>query len=162
MQTHLPLTLDTVPVLTWEAPARPAIERTKRWYIGASMVVVLVAIYGIVSGGWSLAIVSILAGGMYVLVHDHRPPILTIELYESGILLKGAFKRWDEFAGYWLLVTSAYTELHLTPKLPGSDVVIQTGMQDIARLRMILGQRIPELTQKREKFLDACIRLCKL
>lgn len=163
MHTHnAPISLDSVPVLAWEAPARPVVERTKRWYVAASVVVVLAAVYGIVSGGWSLAIVSVLAGGMYALVHDHRPPAHRIEVHQSGVLLQGAFKRWDEFAGYWILRAPEYSELRLTPRVRGRDLVIQTGDQDIAQLKMVLGQRIPELTQKREKFLDALIRLCKL
>lgn len=162
MNTHTPITLDTQPVLSWKAPVHPTVIRTKRWYVIAVVIVCTVALYGIVSGAWSLAIVSILAGGMYILVRDHKPPLRTIDLHQSGILFGGTFRRWDEFAGYWLLPTPTYTELHLTPLTGGRDIVIQTGEQNIAQLRMILGQRIPELTQKRESLIDTIIRFCKL
>lgn len=162
MQTHTPITLESVPVLAWEAPARPAVERTTQWYIGASVVVLVAAAYGIISGSWPFAVVSVLAGGMYVLIHDHKPPMKSLELHDSGVRVNGTtFTRWDELSGFWLLHTPNYSELHLSTKNRG-DIVMQTGTQDIAQLRMILVQRLPELAQKREGILDTFIRICKL
>lgn len=162
MQIHTPITLDSAAVLAWDAPQRPSITRSKRWYTVAAVVVVIAAAYGIVSGSWSFAVVCVLAGGMYALVGDHSATSIRIELHESGVILDGAFTRWDQLVGYWMLPTPGYTELHFVRKDKNERMFIQTGDQDIARLRMVLGQRLPELTHKKEGILDIIIRLCKL
>ncbi len=162
MNTHTPITLESKPVLAWDGLSRPAIERTKRWYVTAAVVVVLAAVYGIFSGSWSFAIVSVLAGGMYALVHDHAPATSHIELHDSGVLLDGEFLRWDQLAGFWFLHTRDYTELRLVPHGARARLVIQTGTLDLGQLRMILGQRLPEMKHARESLIDIFIRVCKL
>lgn len=162
MQTHTPITLDSKPVLAWTAPSRPHVERTKRWYVTASVVLFIIVAYAIVTGAWTLAIVSVLAVGMYALIHDHLPPASTIELHDSGVLFNGDFVRWDQFIGFWFVRTPHYDELRIVPRHGGKRVVIHLGTLDPAELRMILGQRIPELIHKRESIIDIFIRICKL
>ncbi len=163
MHTNTPITLESKPVLSWEAPARPVFERTKRWYIVAGIVVFVAATYGIFSGSWSLAIVCVLAGGMYALIHDHQPGTSRVELHDNGIVLNGVFTRWDEFSGYWILHTPTYNEVRFVTKRAGHGrTSIQMGDQDPNQLRMVLGQRLPELIQMKEGFIDIFIRVCKL
>lgn len=163
MHTHTPIKLESTPVLAWDAPARPIFERTKRWYVVAGIIVFVAAAYGIFSGSWSLSIVCVLAGGMYALIHDHQPGTSHVELHDSGIVLENVFTRWDEFSGYWILNTPTYSELRFVPKRSGHGrKAIQIVGQDHNQLRMILGQRLPELTQMKESLIDIFVRLCKL
>lgn len=162
MQTHTPITLESKPVLAWTAPSRPSVERTKHWYVTAGVIVFIVVAYAIFTSAWTLAIVSVLAGGMYALIHDHTHPTSSIELHESGVLLDNEFVRWDQLAGFWFVHTPRYVELRFVPKRGAKRMVIQTGALDPAQLRMILGQRVPEFTNKRESLIDIFIRICKL
>lgn len=162
MQTHTPITLESKPALSWTALARPAVERSRRWYVGAAIVVCAIVAYALLTGAWTLAIVTVIAGAMYPLIHGHRPPSATIELHDSGILYNNDFIRWDQLAGFWFLETPAYTELRFVPKSKGRSLAIQTDSLDPANLRMILGQRLPELKNKRESLIDTFIRICKL
>ncbi len=162
MNTNTPITLESVPVRSWDAPTHPSYERTKRWYITAGIVVFIAATWGIFTGSWPFAIVCVLAGGMYALIHDHKHADTHIELHDSGVLLGGTFTRWDELSGFWILQTPQYSELRFVERRPRMRMIIQTGTQDLAQLRMILGQRLPELTQMKESILDILLRLCKL
>lgn len=162
MNTNTPITLESIPVLSWDAPTHPSYERSKRWYIVAGILVFIAASYGIATASWSFAIVCVLAGGMYVLIHDHKHANTHIELHDSGVLLSGSFTRWDELTGFWILHTPTYSELRFIQRRPRMRMIIQTGTQDLAQLRMILGQRLPELTQMKESILDILFRLCKL
>lgn len=162
MQTHTPITLDSKPVLAWNAPSRATVERSKRWYIGAAVIIAVIVGYALFTGAWTLAIVSVVAGAMYPLVRDHLPPTSTIELHDSGVLFNGEFFRWEQFVGFWFVRTPHYDELRIVPKRGAKGVVIHTGTLDPAQLRMILGQRIPELIHKRESLIDIFIRICKL
>ena len=162
MQTHTPITLESKAVLEWTALARPTVERSKRWYVVAAVIVCVVVAYALFTGAWTLAIVTVIAGAMYPLVHGHQPPSATIQLHDSGILYNNDFVRWDQLAGFWFLETPSYTELRFVPKAGNKRLVIQTGTLDPARLRMILGQRLPELKHKHESLIDTFIRICKL
>ena len=165
MNTHTnpsPLSLQSAPVLAWEGLTRPVFERTKRWYTVAGAIVVLCTGYAIVTGAWSFAVVCVLACGMFVLVRDHVPHPVKVELHDSGVLFDGDFVRWDELSGFWILATPGYTELRFVPKRRAHRMSVQTAGVDLAQLRMVLGQRIQELTEKRESLLDVFIRLGKI
>ena len=105
-------------MLSWEGLPRPAVQRSRRWYITTGVVVLLAAAYGIFTGSWSFAIVCVLAGGMYSLIHDHQPSPISIALYDSGVMFNGDFIRWDQLQGFWFLRTPSYTELRLVPLTP--------------------------------------------
>ena len=161
--THAPITLDSKPVLAWTAPTRPTVERTKRWYVTAAIVIGVIVVYAVATGAWTLAIVSILAGAMYPLVHGHPSPTSSIELHDSGILHNGEFTRWDQFEAFWFLRTPTYNEVRFIPRRGAAKhIAMQTGNNDLAQLRMVISQRLPESTKKKESFLDAFIRICKL
>ena|SRR3989338_7296983 len=150
-------------LLSWQAPAQPKHERSHRWYMIAGGFVLACAAYGILTGAWSFTIVMVLCGATFFLVHDHVPPLKTISISDQGVLLEEKFVSWDNLSGFWLLQTQDYTELHILQKTPREpELLIQTGRQDLTQLRMLLGSKIPERTDKRERFLDALTRLAKL
>ncbi len=162
MQTHTPITLESKPALAWNAPSRPHVQRTKHWYVTAGIVVLVIISYAIFTASWTLAIVSAIAAGMYALVHNHLPPTSSIELHDSGVLFNGDFMRWEQLLGFWFLHTKDYIELRLVPRRGSRRVVIQLGTLDPVQLRMVLGQRIPELAHTHESLIDIFIRICKL
>lgn len=147
----------------WEAPVLPRHERSKKWYTVNGIVVLVFAAYGILSGSWPFAIVVLLCGAMYYLMRDHVPSLQTIIITDKGVQLGETFTRWEDLSGFWLLETPLYTELHFIPVLKRrGEMLIQTGDQNNENLRQLIGARIPELTDKREGFLDALLRTAKL
>ena len=150
-------------LLSWKAPSIPVHQRTQRWYMTGGGVVVLGVVYGIYSNSWPFAIVMVLCGAMYFLLRGHQPPLKQCAITEQGVLLDSAFTRWDELSGFWFLPTPDYIELHFVPLAKRTaDSVIQTGGMNIEMLRLMLASKIPELHEKRESFLDAFVRFCKL
>lgn len=126
-------------------------------------VVIAGAAYGILTGSWSLTVVILLCGAMYYLMRDHVPPLKTISIRESGVMLEERFVRWEDLSGFWFLPTPEYIELHIVPKAARqSDILIQTGSADLQQIRLLIATHIPELIEKREGFLDVLIRLAKL
>lgn len=148
---------------SWKAPVLPNHERTTRWYTVGGVMVLIGVVYGIITGSWPLAIVILLCGAMYYLMRDHVPPEKTITLTSGGVLLEQAFTRWEDLAGFWILETPGYNEIHFVPKAKrASDILIQTGAQDLTQLRMLIAPYISELKDKKESFLDALARTAKL
>jgi hypothetical protein len=149
-------------LLTWKAPIHAKFEKSHRWYIVAGILVITAAAYGVISGAWSLTLVSVLCAAVYFLVRDHKLPDATATLTEHGMQLNDKFLSWEDAKGFWLLFTPDYTELHVVPKGRQHEMIIQTGSTDISELRNAFQPRIPELTDHRENILDAFIRLTKL
>ncbi|UPA22174.1 hypothetical protein K8942_03880 [Candidatus Peribacteria bacterium] len=148
---------------SWQAPVLPRHERTKQWYIVGGVAVLIGAVYGILTGSWPFTIVILLCGAMYYLMRDHVPPLKTMTLTTGGVLLEKSFTRWEDLAGFWILETPGYTEIHFVPKAKrSSDILIQTNGQDLTQLRMLIGPYISELKDKKESLLDALVRTAKL
>lgn len=148
---------------TWQAPVLPRHERSPKWYAIGGVVVVIFAGYGIVTGSWPFTIVVLLCGAMYYLMRDHVSPEKTITIMDGGVQLEDLFTRWEDLSGFWILQTPEYAEVHFVPLAKRrSDILIQTGHQNITDLRVLIGSHIPELTDKKETLLDALVRTAKL
>lgn len=161
--TPLSSTQEQTVLATWDAPILPRHERSRKWYMWGGGIVVAGAVYGILIGSWALTLVIVLCGAMYYLLRDHVPPSKTIVITNNGVLLEEVFTRWEDMKGFWILQTPGYTELHFVPvSKRRSDILIQTGEQNIEQLRMLIGTHISELTDKHENVLDAFIRIAKL
>lgn len=150
-------------LMAWTAPIMANHERGTRWYVTAGIVVVTCAAYGIISGAWTLTLVSILSGAMYFLLREHKHPDFPITIGEAGVTIRGQFLSWEETRGYWMLLTPEYAELHFTPKnTKKRDLKIQTGDQNLAIIKETLKPFIPEISDKSESAIDFVIRFCKL
>lgn len=160
--------MDTLPpqetaLITWNAPVTPHHRRTKRWYIIAAVIIALCVAYGWYVDSIPFAVVAVLVGVIYALLHKHAPPDRTIVLTSEGVTLGRRMAEWSDLAGFWILHTSEYDELHFVSRKPRTaDLVIQTGTQSTETLRAILQTRLPELTDRKERILDTFIRICKL
>lgn len=150
-------------LLTWQAPVVPRHHRTWRWYLIAGTIIGACAAYGVWTGSYPFAAVAVLIGVVYVLLHRHAPPDRTFALTSVAAHLEKRTLAWAACAGFWFLHTADYTELHLVPTDRRTrELIIQTGNQDIDRIRALLQERVPELTDRRERLLDTFIRICKL
>lgn len=153
----------TPPVLlTWHAPVRAAPERSRQWYLTGGLIVVAVAAYGIVARDWSLSIVTVLCGAVYVLLHGHTPVPRTIVITGQGVFFDDTFHGYNDLRAFWLLQTTGNPELHITRRGRGGDLVILTGTTDPLFIRSTLGKYLSEESDRQERMLDTFIRICKL
>ncbi len=154
---------NTQPQLQWQAPRIANHERSRTWYLIGGGIVIATTAYALMTGAWSLAVVSVLCGAMYFLVRDHNFGDSSCTINDLGVEIDGIFTPWTDIAGYWFLQLPDYTEIHFTMKRPHSnDLRIQTGTLSPNDLRAFMRERSVELTDKQEGFLDMLIRLTKL
>ncbi len=141
----------------------PHHERSKRWYVIGSVIVLVGAVYGILSANWSFTLVILLLGGVYFLNRNAPPVIKSITINERGFDYDAKFTQWADTKDFWLIFTPHYTELHLMRKVGWDrEVIIQTDDIDPATLREILTALVPERSNQKEKMVDIIIRFCKL
>ena len=154
--------LTTTPLLMWTAPTKVIQERGRQWYLIGGIIVIVGASYGILTGSWSFAVVALLCGAVYVLLHGHVPAPSTIALTEYGIYFQGYFTSYNDLKSFWLFSTPLATELHIARKGRGKEITILTGGMDPALIQGILSRFVPEDSDRNEHLLDAFIRICKL
>lgn len=164
MDTQTPTTTpaDTV-LLAWSAPSHFHHERSPRWYLTASIIVLAIAAYGILSGAWSVALVSLLIGGVYFITRHEKPSVKSIRIERDGVQYEDLFAPWKDCKEFWMVKTPLYTELHIL-RASGfrREIIMQTGDIDPAQIRSTLSQFVLMKADQRERLLDALVRMCKL
>jgi len=162
MNTNTPQNQEA-PLLTWKAPSHQMHERSKKWYIAASIVTGFLFFYSIVTSAWSFTAVLIIGAAVYVFMHRTAPGEKIIAISKSGITFNGEFIPWLDLNGFWILTFPNYAELHIAPKSKRrSELIISTGPADILKLRELLSQFLAEQFDKNEKIFDKVARVCKL
>lgn len=152
------------PLLSWSALSHSRHSRTMRWYLLFFVVILGFALYGAYTGNWTFAILMLLCGLFYPLLHDHIPPEKRIEIYPKAFRFEDIIIRWEDCTGFWILFFQNYAELHIE-YIEGKrrkEVKIQNGSVDPLDIRLRLAEFIPELPDRGEHLLDKIIRLCKL
>ncbi len=150
------------PLLEWEALIEPVHNRSRRWYSLTGTGVIGIAAFSILTGAWSVALVTLLCAGLYVLAHNHTPSPRRLAVYEHGLVFDGAYHTWKEFSSFWFLRTREFTQLRLERVDGRQGTAILTGSINPDRLKQLLSAYIPEDTKKTENILDTISRICKL
>lgn len=149
--------------LTWSTPALHDQERSPRWYAVGGGIVAVIAVAGIVSAAWTMVLVTLLIAAMYVLLRRSPPVIRSVALSERGVTVGTAFTAWADCAGYWIIRTPAWSELHVRRRSRlQPDLRVRTGDIDPAEIRAFLSQYLAEQSDRSERWMDAIIRICKL
>lgn len=150
-------------LLSWNAPSHCNHERSARWYLVSGVFVVAIAAYGILSGTWSVTLVSLMLGGVYFITRHEPMPLKDIRIETDGVQFQNSFTPWVQCKDFWLISTPLYTELHIARKgTVKGDIRIQTGDIDPLLIRSTLSQFLTMRTDQHERLFDAIIRLCKL
>ena len=153
----------TPPVLTWNAPSAHDHDRSPRWYLIGGVAVLVCAVYGILTGSLSFALVSLLIGGLYFLVRKHEMPRRTIALSETGITFEDTFTPYGDLREFWILDTTLATELHITRKRGlDREIVIHMEKVPIDSVREFLSPFLPENLNRKERLIDKFILYFKL
>lgn len=153
----------TQPSLTWTAPVQPVHSRSKNWYLGGAVFVLVCAIWGLLIGNWTFTIAILLAGGLVFLVRNAPTPVKTMTITRSGFLFDAKFTEWSACKDFWVIQTLDYAELHIAKKSGlGREIVIQTGGLDPLMLRELLEKLLPQRHNQGEKLIDKIIRITKL
>ncbi|MBI2635873.1 hypothetical protein HYW84_00935, partial [Candidatus Peregrinibacteria bacterium] len=128
-------------LLAWTAPSHFNHERSARWYLISGVLVISAAAYGVITGNWSVTLVSLLLGGVYFLTRHEAPPLKAIRIETDGVQFQDSFIPWAQCKDFWLIATPLYTELHIMRKgaLKG-EIRIQTGDISPLLIRSTLSQ----------------------
>lgn len=162
LQRSLPLS-GTFQTFMWTALSSPHHERSKRWYTIAGTVAGLIALYGIVTGGWTLSVLILLIAGAYYMIRNAKSVMHRIRLEQEGFLFDDVYTAWRDCAEFWIVKTPLWNELHiLRQKGSPKEVIIQTPGIDTHEIVASLSRVLKFNADRTERLLDLFIRICKL
>jgi hypothetical protein len=156
------------PILTWESLDAYPHARGMKWYVVGGIFLFGFALYGIRDGSFSTVLVALLLGGMYVLLHKHRPRSLPAQVSGLGIQFGERFHSWNELRDFWIVIPESRAgrlapELHLRfRKAARTEAIIFLTEVDPGDVRKALLEYLPERPDMQERFLDMLARILKL
>ena len=151
-------------ILEWQAPEYIQYHKSKRWYVIAAIIVLIVAIVSLITGNWTMSLATITFAGVYLYLHKHHPPkIIKIKVTDMGIKVGKVFIPYSHMKAFWIIYHEGMKTLNLSVmKSIYSDVVIHLNGQDPAEIRKILVSQVPEWEGKNERLSDVFLRLLRL
>jgi hypothetical protein len=150
-------------LLQWSAPSQYKHDRSSRWYLIAGIVTIAIAAYGILTGAWTLTLVTLLVGGVYYMTRHDEPALKDIRIERDGVDFDGTFTPWAQCKDFWLIKTPQYTELHIMRNQGlNREIRVHVGDIDPTLIRSTVSQFLTMRPNQHEHILDLLIRLCKL
>lgn len=103
----MPLNVNNVNVgeifVHWQVPEYEKHEKTRRWYIVAGAIAVLLLAYCIWTANFLFAIIILLAG-LITAIHDRNEPVMVdFALTSEGVVLGNKFYDYDEIKEFCVL-----------------------------------------------------------
>lgn len=140
-------------------------EHSKRWYTIATIMVIGLLVYAVISQNYLFALTVVLFG-IIIYLHDMQAPLdVYFALTNTGIILGKKFYRYNELSGFWII----YNPPEVKNLYFGLDNVVKHRLQvplldyDPRPVRDHLKRYLSEeLDQEEEPFSDKMARAFKL
>ncbi len=109
----------------WSFPEFVKHKRSRRWYIIAAVLTVIILIYALVTANILFAAIIIIASVIFVLNEKRNPKDIHFQISEGGIIVDNVLYEWPEIKNFWIIyepgkVKNIYFEFKslLLPRLP--------------------------------------------
>lgn len=157
---------------SWVIPEYTQHERSRRWFVVASLVGVVLIVISLWTPNWFFTtpnfmfmVIIILTAVTIFVQHQNLPPQLVVTLSEEGIAIGESFYTYRELGSFWVIyepphVKTLYFHFQSAwrPRLP-----VPLEDEDPSEIRRILLQYLPEdLERESEPTSDALARFFRL
>ncbi|TAK96019.1 hypothetical protein EPO05_02785 [Patescibacteria group bacterium] len=149
--------------LYWEAHEFEKHERSRRWYLIASLLLGGIIIWAIVINAPIMAITFVLAGIVGFLQLQREPQVLEFLVTEDGVVAGNEIYPFEQIKSFWIFYHPPHEKI-LSLELKDRfslHVQIPLGEANPVAVRDTLMQFVPEIEQER-KMIDVVGHLLKL
>jgi len=149
---------------SWSFSEFPQHSRSRRWYLGAAVLIVLMLIFSVVSRNILFTNIVILTALLLILFHRSNN-VITFKITEDGILVNDRFFEYESLKNFFIIyqpptVKTLYFEpkSFFNPRIP-----ISLENQNPVQVREVLMRFLPEdIEREHEPVSDQIARLFKL
>jgi len=135
---------------SWQAPEFEVYEKSRNWYIIATLFLFVVIIYAILTNGPIMAVTFILIGIVGYIYAQKEPRTIKFSITSKGLLADNNFYPYENIFSFWIFYEPTHTKvisLHTkAPVLPFVHIPIEN--EEPVKLRELLMQNIPEIKQQ--------------
>lgn len=152
-------------VLRWTFREQKTLERSRVWWIGASLIGAGLVVYAVATSNFLFALLLIMFA--FIFMGESRREARTLEcrLTSTGVMVGKKFWRWSELHNFWIAYQPpVVTSLYLVPKRPlDPRVTIPLEKVNPLKVREHLTKFITEdLEREDEPTSETLTRLLKL
>jgi hypothetical protein len=87
-------------IIGWEVPEYEKHERTKAWYITASIIAVLLLLYSFWTANFLFAVIIIITSLVIILHDGQEPDMVRFSITDEGIIIGRKFYDYDEIKDF--------------------------------------------------------------
>jgi len=140
---------------SWQAPEFEVYEKSRNWYIIATIFILVMVAYALFTNGPIMAITFILIGIMGYIYSQKDPRVITFSITSQGVLADKEFYPYENIFSFWIFYEPTHTKtisLHTKASMfPFVHIPLQD--ENPVELRELLMKNIPEIKQERS-FID--------
>lgn len=106
------------PIIQWFVPEYDKYERTKFWYIAASIFAILAIVYALWATNFLFVVIVVLSGIIIVLNDGGAPQLVSFAIFDEGIMIGNKFIDYDELKSFSIIykprqkIKKLYFEFH--------------------------------------------------
>ncbi len=164
LKNHVPKAYDKAEI-SWGAAEFMEHRRGLLWKISAILFVLLAAVFSYLFGDWTLSLVICVFAVVYYLTHYSKPPKkVEVILSQIGIKVGNRIYPFNHITGFWIFYSPPYLKTLNIRLNEGffTDITIQMGEADPAKIREFLLKYVSELKDQKESFSEVLLRLFKI
>jgi len=90
-------------LIEWPFPEYEIMQRGKAWYLVASVAVVLLLLYALVTVNFLFAVIIIMSAIILLLKEKFNPEEINFAITENGIAVDGRFYNYDLFHSFYII-----------------------------------------------------------
>ncbi|MFZ5391513.1 MAG: hypothetical protein ACOZAJ_04560 [Patescibacteria group bacterium] len=140
-------------------------ERSKRWWLVAGLIALVMLIYAVLSGNFLFALILLMGAILFVNENKRQPRQLDCRITNLGLLVGKKFWRWSELNEFWIAYhPPTIASLYVLPKsLFDPRLSIPLNKTNPLEVREQLKKFLKEdLTREDEPTSEALSKLLKL
>ena len=163
-QTHQPQETHH-PLLTWATLEFMPTPRGKTWYFAASALLMGLVLYGLLTGGLTMALVFILLAVLFIVIEKREPRAVEVIISDLGIHYKNQFYPYHHINAFWIVYHPPYVRVLYLRIRSGHHLKllkIELNHQKPQAVRQILLKEIPEIEGANEPVSDILARVLRL
>ena len=96
-------------LFSWQVLEHEKYERTKRWYIIAGSLAVLLVIYAMQTNNLLFAFIIIIAALIMILLDGREPEVVSVIITTNGIVIGNKFYDYDELKDFSIIYKPNYS-----------------------------------------------------
>jgi hypothetical protein len=101
----------------WEAPSWEEHDRSTRWYIWMSVVVVALTVYAVATANYLFAFIVLLTAVILILAGNERPRAVLVQIGHNGVVYDGRLFQYDKLSDFAIVYHPPHTKvLYFQPK----------------------------------------------